>query len=269
MSRIGICLAGIASLALLLRLPSASAAPLAPVELLWQRLPLAVELWVGRERTVFFPAAVRELRVPPALEELLRSQILRKVVHWLPSAAFAAQRVMVGTVDGQWYLIDLSASEGTGEERAPPLVIRDTSASPPQPRSGLPPAAALTRYAAQQLYAPERLRPRSPDIHPVPLARPSLLPPLVRGALLDYEILAAWRGYGLYVTALRVSNRDSWHMPLAPPRFDHARIRGHWHSSAFHHRNLAPAGAVGDRDQSVLYLVSRRPFEQSVGALAP
>ncbi len=241
-----------------------AAAPPSPVELLWQQLPLPVDLKVGEERAVFFPAAVRELRVPPVLEPLLRSQLLHNVVHWQPLVAFAAQRVLVGTVDEQWYLLDLSATERVVEGNAPPLVIRDTLTAPPQPSAGLPPAVALVRYAAQQLYAPLRLRPRNPDIYSVGLDSPLTVPPLVRGALLDYQLIAAWQGYGLHVSALRVINQDSWHMPLTPPGFDHARIRGRWLVSAFHHRNLAPTGAAGDRDQSVLYLVSQRPFEQSL-----
>ncbi len=236
----------------------------APVELLWQRLPLAVVLRVGEERAVFFPAAVRELRVPPALEPSLRSQILHNVVHWRPASAFAAQRVLVDTVDEQLYLLDLSAVELGGESALAPLVIRSSLAAPLSPLSGLPPAAALIRYAAQQLYAPERLRPHNPELVPVPLAE-RVPVPLVRGALLDCTPIAAWRGYGLYVTALHVLNRDSWQLPLAPTRFDHGRIRGHWLSSAFHHRALAAAGALGHDDQSVLYLVSRRSFAKSLG----
>ena len=236
----------------------------------WRGLPLAVSMRPGQERSVFFPARVLEVQVPTVLDGKLRTQVLGKGVHWLSTEVFPRQRAVVSTVDGHVYLLDLAATEDGG---GPSIEIVKGTPIAGQVHSTTqsePPPVRLTRFAAQHLYAPERLRPADAGISRL---APPALPgdtPLIQGVHLAYSVLGAWRGYGHHVTALQVRNRSSLQIPLDPRLFEHRRIRGRWIASTFQHRWLQPAGSAAAADATVLYLVSRQPFQDSLrGDAAP
>jgi integrating conjugative element protein (TIGR03749 family) len=127
-------------------------------------------------------------------------------------------------------------------------------ASPPHPITH--DYATLTRFAAQQLYAPERLLTGLPGVHRTPIPRKPV--PLVRGGALEAIPAAAWRAdSGLYVTAVKLVNRSPRHV-VTDPR----ALRGRWLTATFQHARLAPAG--DEADTTCLYLLSARPFQDSL-----
>lgn len=149
-----------------------------------------------------------------------------------------------------------SAAAGTagGAGRAP----REAGAPEPQaPRIGM---VMLTRYAAQQLYAPERLA-----AVPVPgivraAVRRKPVDNLFRGAdggVLEARPVAAWRGGGLWVTAVRLHNAGGSER-IVDPR----NLRGRWLAATFQHARLGASGS--DTDVTCVYLVSAQPFEESL-----
>ena len=230
---------------------------------IWKGLPLTISMRPGRERSVFFPARVLEVQVPAADQEL-RTQVLDKGVHWQPVMAFPRRRAVVSTAGGAVYLLDLVVTEDGG---GPPLEIldaRSVAAAAPSAALAEPAPVRLTRFAAQQLYAPQRLQPTDAGIARQAVTAYPQDSPLIQGMSLNYRTLGAWRGYGYHITALRVRNLSSLHLPLDPRLFEHRRIRGRWTASTFQHRWLAPAGSTGTADTTVLYLVSRQPFGTSL-----
>jgi integrating conjugative element protein (TIGR03749 family) len=112
---------------------------------------------------------------------------------------------------------------------------------------------ALTRYAAQSLYAPRRLVPATAGVRPLPVAA---LPVegLYRGGRIQMTPIGAWRSGSLYLTAVRATNRSERAQDL-----DLQELRGHWLAATAQHTRLLGAGS--DSDTTTLYLVCDRPFE--------
>jgi len=242
------------------------AAPAAdPVErLFWDRVPLRITLPVGKERLVTFPVGVR-VGIPANLASKLRTQINQDTVYWLAKEAFDSQRIEVQEIDGQRiYLIDLAASRKTGlsEARIEVIVKRDagaaskaTGASTQHPDRA-PGYIALTRFAAQQLYAPRRLLKAIPGVHRVSLAGKPLRN-LLRGSDILATPLASWQSGHLTVTAVELVNTGDEFIELDP-----RNLRGAWRAATFQHNRLHPGGS--EADTTAVYLISERPFQEAI-----
>ena len=234
-----------------------------PERVVWQKEPIPRVLTLGQERRVGFPGPVK-VGVPPQLEAAVRVQSIAGTVYLLAHREFDLTRVMVReTQSDQVYLLDLTAKEEGGSgapvevyaseepaERDDPGEIEDASA-PSVPIYGY---VALTRFAAQQLYAPARLLRDLPGVVRVPVARPEVA--LIRGASVRAEPLVAWRAGELYLTAVKLTNRTDRALTLDP-----RRLRGAWLSASFQHNRLLPQS--DESDTTALYLISARPFEAS------
>jgi integrating conjugative element protein (TIGR03749 family) len=245
---------------LLLQAAGVNAAADTPERIAWRKTPIAVQLAVGAERLVHFPGAVK-VGVPPQLQGALRVQSIDGTLYLLASQAFAATRVIVrGMDDGQVYLLDLSAvADGGGggpiEIYLPDEEPANGSAStkaPDPPQYGY---VTLTRFAAQQMYAPARLLSELPGVVRVPIEREPVA--LVRGDAVEALPLIAWRAGDLYVTAAKLTNRTQ-----QPQTLDPRTLRGRWLAATFQHNRLHEAGSEADR--TVVYLISDRPFSASL-----
>jgi len=126
----------------------------------------------------------------------------------------------------------------------------------------------LTRYAAQQLYAPERLVDGDSAIKRIPVESKTSVP-LIRGGLIEAVPIASWQGHGLTVTAVRVRNLSRQSLQLQFDQTDSLEaldlshlVRGDWLTATLQHDRL---GAMGDEtDTTTLYLVSNRSFVESL-----
>ncbi|MDZ7752992.1 MAG: TIGR03749 family integrating conjugative element protein [Gammaproteobacteria bacterium] len=245
---------------LLLQAAGVNAAPDAPERIAWRKTPIAVELAVGAERLVHFPQGVK-VGVPPQIQGALRVQSIDGTLYLLANQPFAATRVIVRGLDnGPIYLLDLSAeTEGGGNspieiylpDEEPANGSASTKASVP-PQYGY---VTLTRFAAQQMYAPARLLRDLPGLNRVPVKREPVA--LVRGGAVEALPLIAWRAGDLHVTAATLTNKT--HQPqILDPR----ALRGHWLTATFQHNRLHEAGSEADR--TVVYLISDRPFAASL-----
>ena len=214
---------------------------------LWKKTPIAVNLSVGKERLVGFPSSV-SVGVPPGLASLLRSQSINGTLYLTAHQPFEATRVLVRAEgDGPIYVLDVSAD--VAGPKSPPLPELQILEAVPQ--WGY---LALTRYAAQQLYAPARLLPSMPGIVRRPVSSVSF--ELVMGGQVEAIPMAAWRA-GLYtVTAVELRNKSS-----RPVVLDPRQLRGSWLAATFQHNRLLPSG--DDADSTAVYLVSDRSFEAS------
>jgi len=229
----------------------------------WKKTPIPLNLKVGHERLVHFPASVK-LGVPATLQPLLRTQSVNGTVYFLANADFEATRVVVRSIDsGPIYLFDVSASNEGGQTH-PVQVFVKTNGEHESGQKESPLGSnetvvqyntvTLTRFAAQQLYAPARLVQDRPGIVRVPVKRDSVA--LLRGAAVDAVPLVAWRAGGLYVTAVKLTNGTD-----QPQTLDPRSLRGSWLTATFQHNRLLPAGSVADT--TAVYLISARSFEVS------
>jgi integrating conjugative element protein (TIGR03749 family) len=246
---------------LLLQSVGANAASDTPERIAWRKTPIAVELPVGTERLVHFPEAVK-VGVPPKLQGSLRVQSISGTLYLLAHQPFAATRVIVRGMDnGQVYLLDLTAVADGGGNTPLEIYLPDeepaVGANTAAEASGPPQYGyvTLTRFAAQQLYAPARLLRDLPGVVRVPVKRQPVA--LVRGDAVEALPLIAWRAGDLYVTAAKLTNKTD-----RPQTLDPRTLRGRWLTATFQHNRLHAAGSEADR--TVVYLISDRPFAASL-----
>ncbi|SJM91046.1 TIGR03749 family integrating conjugative element protein [Crenothrix polyspora] len=247
--------------------------------ILWDGVPIAITIGVGRERIIQFPGSVR-LGIPSQLLPYLRTQSQHGSVYWLATRPFAATRLQVqDSQNGQFYLIDLTATDKpTSQSR---IEVINTTAQAPEGahpshsdalaenNNGIPSVppklpgrerqktttvsdyAVLTRYAAQQLYAPARLLKTPEGVHAASF-NSDRSDTLLRGSDILAEPVAAWRKGNLYVTAVKLTNRSA-HTVVLDPRL----LRGQWRTATLQHAQLG--GTDSDTSVTALYLVSDRP----------
>lgn len=246
---------------LMLSIGIAQAAPEVTERVAWRRTPIVIELPVGTERLVHFPGTVK-VGVPAQLQGVLRIQSIAGTAYLLAHQPFANTRVIVrGLDDGQVYLLDLSAGAESARNTPVAIFLPDQSVAVGEGTGSAPSAppqygyVALTRFAAQQLYAPARLLKELPGVVREPVKREPVA--LVRGGAVEAVPLVAWRAGDLYLTAVKLTNKTD-----RPQTLDPRTLRGSWLTAAFQHNRLHAAGSEADR--TVVYLVSDRPFAPSL-----
>ncbi|MDA8503797.1 TIGR03749 family integrating conjugative element protein [Citrobacter sp. Awk 2] len=260
----------------LLSLACLAALPAQAVELVkWERIPLPVALHVGQERIVFVNRNVR-VGFPPELKGKLRVQSTGGAVYLQPGEQFARTRLVLQDVEnGEMILLDISADEGknvlepvslvyqgevsssTGnsdvaatDSKAPTASEGQSTSKPKEKKSTTPLPVALTRYAAQSLYAPSRTIEPLPGVHSISLALPDKLTSLLPLESVEIKPLAAWGLQGYSVVALTLRNQRAEKVVLDP-----RRLQGNFYSATFQHRWLGASGTP--EDTTTVYLVTK------------
>ncbi|TCL02183.1 TIGR03749 family integrating conjugative element protein [Sodalis ligni] len=264
-------LSALAGLCLSLGLASSGHA----VEILrWERLPLAIPLVVGQERVVFIDRNVR-IGMPASVGDLLRIQSAGGAVYLRASGPIPPTRLQLQDVtSGALILLDVAAEPAKdGQAPLEPVRIvegeapavhygvgidtatdfdKQTQGAPEQPTAAreTPVPVVLTRYAAQNLYAPLRTVEPVAGIARVNLRRNLALDTLLPTLPVRAQALAAWRLESVWVTAVRLTNTAARWLDLDP-----RALQGDFVAATFQHPTLGPAGA--STDTTVVYLITR------------
>ena len=211
----------------------------------WEGTPIQVALMMGQERRIDLPQPVRWQPLDAAVEiTSFDSTVLIRATDAV-SARLTLQEIQSGRI----ILLDLYTTSRDITDG--PLKIQRASQSVAEPLSQHEdPKVALTRYVAQQFYAPPRLRTRLPGATRIGVARQSLEGVYRHGALALTPI-AAWRYAGLTLTACRVENRTS-----ETVTWDPRQLRGSWVAATVQHPRLGPRDS--GRAQTVAYLIHRQ-----------
>ncbi|WP_454693394.1 TIGR03749 family integrating conjugative element protein [Achromobacter aegrifaciens] len=262
-------------LALLGLLAMASAPVAQAVEILrWERMPLAVPLRVGQERIVFIDRNVR-VGVPAGVGERLRVQSAGGAVYLRASEPIEPTRLQLQDADtGALILLDIAAEPPKdGEAELEPVRIvegnstatrygdqpqaADESQARAQDQAGArtarretPVSVVLTRFAAQNLYAPLRTVEPLPGVMRVNLRRDLDLGTLMPTLPVRAIALASWRLEDQWVTAVRLTNTSMGWITLDP-----RLLQGDFLTATFQHEGLGSRGTP--EDTTVLYLVTR------------
>ncbi|MCF6751924.1 TIGR03749 family integrating conjugative element protein [Pseudomonas stutzeri] len=228
----------------------------------WERLPLAVPLVVGQERIVFVERNVR-VGVPASVRSRLRVQSAAGAIYLLASEPIEPTRLQLQDADtGTVILLDIAAEpEQEGQLPLEPVRIIESASSAAQtdaddsaaaalPVRATPQPVILTRYAAQNLYAPLRTVEPVPGVTRATLRRDLPLDSLLPTLPIQAQALAAWRLDNLWVSAVRLRNSASHWLDLDP-----RMLHGHFLSATFQHPTLGPSGTPDDT--TVVYLVTR------------
>ena len=257
---------------ILLTFASATVIADTPERVLWDKRPINVHLQVGNERIIHFPDDVRYW-LPDTVKRHVSVLAANGVLYIRAMEPFPTTRLRIqGLNDQQVYLLDITASEVAAVSDE--LIVmtkentRNRSKEATAYRTTEDWRIRLTRYAAQQLYAPERLVDGDSAIKRIPVESKTSVP-LIRGGLIEAVPIASWQGHGLTVTAVRVRNLSQQSLQLQFDQSDSLQaldlsylVRGDWLTATLQHDLL---GAMGDEtDTTTLYLVSNRSFVESL-----
>ena len=242
-----------------------------PERILWDKRPINVQLKIGHERLIHFPDEMRYW-LPDSIKHKVSVLAANGVLYLRALEPFPRTRIRVqGLSDQQVFLLDVMAGEvaTVGDEL---IVItqesvRNLSKEAASHKTAEDWRIRLTRYAAQQLYAPERLAGGDSAIKRIPLELSTPVP-LIRGGLVETVPIASWQGNGLTVTAVKVRNLSMQSLQLRFDKFNalpvlnlNDRLRGDWLTATLQHSYLGLAGS--DNDTTTLYLVSHQSFLES------
>lgn len=238
----------------------------------WERLPLAVPLHVGQERVIFIDRNVR-VGVPPSVGQRLRVQSAAGAIYLRASEPIEPTRLQLQDADtGALILLDIAA-EAVPADQPPlepirivegetaPIRYGDLGAAtesgtakadgvPARPARETPVPVVLTRFAAQNLFAPLRTVEPVAGIARVNIKRGLNLDMLMPTVPLRASALVSWRLDELQVTAVRLRNISKRWVALDP-----RDLQGDFMTATFQHDALGPAGTP--EDTSVVYLVTR------------
>ena len=239
--------------------------------IVWQQTPIDVVLPVGQERLVSFPGTVQFGYDKNQLSDsVLRVQNNGGTLYLLAKAAFTPQRVEVKLVDsGKNILFNLSAQkEASNVPLAivlPETVTADSAVTATMDNTditankteGTINYLTLTRFAAQQLYAPKRLLIQPPNIYRTPMHTAKTVALLRDGSAIAMP-LASWRADDLFVTAVLLRNQTKQPLSLDP-----RILCGTWQAATFFPKTiLTPAGTK--TDTTTVFLISRQPFNEAL-----
>lgn len=242
----------------------------ADVNKVWNGLPITMHLPVGKETRIIFPTEV-DVQVPMGVSNKLQSLAPNpSVVYWTATESFDRARIFAFSLDGDSvYILDVAASEaglkGDVTIEDPDRVLESHSlnkseSSSPTAQINDPAPIVLTRFVSQALYAPKRLVPTNSDVNKVdtpflpndfPLMRSS------KGESFKYDVVGQWNGYGIYLTALMLTNTSNFSAVIEP-----SNVRGRFTHATAQHAWVGASGALDDR--TTLYLVSNIPFQDAI-----
>lgn len=220
----------------------------------WDRLPLAIPLTVGQERILMLDEDVR-VGLPSAIASKLRVQSVGGTVYLRAAEALPPTRLQLQSVkSGDIILIDIEALEGS-ESLEPVKIVAQTQAPDEETARGSAPAATpvpvvLTRYVAQNLYAPLRTVAPLPGVRRMPLSDSIAFSTLLPTERVSIKGLAAWRLGDYWVTAVKIVNRGPGKVSLDP-----RHLQATLYAATFQHAYLGNAGTP--EDTTVVYLVTR------------
>ncbi|MDY3123832.1 MAG: TIGR03749 family integrating conjugative element protein [[Actinobacillus] rossii] len=239
----------------------------------WERKPLKIDLNMKEERILFLDKNVA-VGIPSNLNDKLRVQSSGGAVYLTALTPFALSRVQLRDIaTGQLILLDLKGYarkgklediritekevENNNHSIAEPLVSDDETITSKPKTSALPAPAALTRYAAQSLYAPLRTVEPLEGVHRVAMKLPKSLPTLLPNLNVRATPLESWGLDGYVVTAVRIKNLSAQQVVL-DPRY----LQGHFYAATFQHPFIGATGNL--EDTTVVYLVTEGDINHAI-----
>lgn len=225
------------------------------------RLPVRVGLPVKRERLITLPSPA-VLHVPSDIEAVARVEAIDRTIYVTALVPFTSIRIVAELIEGgQQIPLDLVANAQTAAASQELEIFiergRGTAAEAQAAATADEAPAAdmveLTRFASRMLYAPRRLAVGQPGVSQVQVSNRPVVG-LVRGALVETVPMGQWRSAGLYVTAVRITNKSK--QPLEIPLDN---LRGKWIAVTAQHGRLGAAGS--ETETSALYLICDRAFD--------
>ncbi|MEE3701163.1 TIGR03749 family integrating conjugative element protein [Mannheimia haemolytica] len=243
---------------------SFSGSSFADVLMKWERKPLPIALQVEKERIIFVDKNVK-VGYPAELDGKLRIQSTGGAVYLKALETFPSTRIEFRDVStGEIFLFDIvSATKVANPEESIRMVFDsavekqsfstnrddepDLSLTGTRPQLPIP--AALTRYAAQSLYAPLRAVEPLEGVRRVAHRLPKKITTLLPAYSIEATPLISWQLDEYVVTAIRLQNKGNSQITLDP-----RELQGQFYAATFQHNWLGRYGS--NEDTTTLYLVT-------------
>lgn len=239
---------------------------------LWDKRPIVVHIQRNHERIIHFSDDIRYW-LPDQIKRKVTVLAANGVLYIRALEPFSRSRIRVqGLQSQQIYLLDVMADDVASVADELIVMTADSVINQAKDKAqqlvGQDWRVRLSRYAAQQLYALERLLKGDSAIKRIPVASQAI--PLIRGGVIEAVPIASWQGGGLTVTAVRLQNKQTYPLVLQfTPSGEgnsvnlNKLLRGRWLTATLQHKWL---GALGKKDDTTtLYLVSAQSFVENTG----
>lgn len=226
------------------------------VELItWDRTPIKITINQNDERMVILERNI-SVGLPASLQDKLRVQSLGGVIYLKSNSPFTETRLMLKDLEtGEIILVDLTGN-GPSKKKLETIKITTDNESEANLKKAevdeqvLPTPVLLTRYAAQNYYAPLRAIEKVPGIKQISMPLPPLLTRLVPQLPITAEPKSVWRLKNYEVVAIKLVNHSKGHVNL-----DARLLQGNFYSATFQHNMLGPKGEP--TDTTMLYIVTK------------
>ena len=228
----------------------------------WERLPIPIPLVKDQERIVFLDKNVR-VGVSSQLTGQLRVQSASGALYLLATAEIEPARLQVQDVEtGELILLDIATVPATDKPLEPVRILYDDDfeyqrspeskerlAKEQTKALSIPAPVALTRYAAQMLYAPMRTVEPVAGLRQVPVKVSGNIP-ILPMLPVKSEAVAAFKLGSYTLTAVRIQ-----HQRMGKVELDPRDIQANLYSVAFQHTWLGSLGTP--EDTTIAYMVTR------------
>lgn len=220
--------------------------------LLWEKVPLTIELPLNQERLVQFPQTIKV--IDQQLSTHLDILKVKGSLYLKAKESFKESRLIVQLLpEGEVIILNLNANEKAINTTPIEILIDDPKATHHAESSQYEyNAIQLTRFAIHALYSPERVREIPEGIYRTPMQTNKTIP-LFYSASIEAHPLASWRGGNLYVTAVDLKN-----LLNKPVHLQFSKLMGHWQTASFYPKSKLPAR--NQHESTTVFLISDQPF---------
>jgi len=224
--------------------------------MVWEKVPLNIELPIKQERLIQFPQNIKVIdqNLSPALDVLK----VKGSLYLKAQDTFKLARIIVQLIpDGEVIILNLNASEQFNNTTPIEILTDDPKRESEESNSHYEyNPIQLTRFAIQALYAPARVQQIPNGVYRTPMQTHKTIP-LFYGASIEAHPIASWRGGSLHITAVELKNLLNKSVRLKADN-----LIGQWHTASFYPSNQLAART--HHESTTVFLVSDIPFHQAI-----
>jgi integrating conjugative element protein (TIGR03749 family) len=208
---------------------------------LWDKIPIALDLSLNQERLIHFPQAITI--VDNEAGNKIAILKVQDTLYLKGKETFTNKRLLVQLMpQGEVIILNLSASRQISASKPIEILLENKEETTNHAEQETANhfdlnAITLSRFAIQSLYAPQRLLVIPEHVSRVPMQTRRQIN-LISGASIKARPLISWQGGSLYVTAVELKNLLTKEV-IVDPR----HMVGYWQTATFYPTNtLAPRG---------------------------
>ena len=174
------------------------------LHLLWDKSPIQISLPLNQDRIIHFPKAITIVDSELSDVNIMKIQ---DALYLNAHKQFSNKRLVVQMMpQGEAIVLNISANPDAADTTPIEVVINKASETQEVTEQSFEiNPIALTRFAIQSLFSPERLLVTPPNVTRVPMQTARYIH-IMNGASVTARPLISWQANALYVTAIELKN---------------------------------------------------------------